>query len=215
MPESLDKQINDARLRLTNAKTDPDLQAKLAPRGYTPDALDAGLALHKTAEDAQNRVAKEVGERKAATDALAEAFEHARELYGPHRGFARVVFKDDRDARTALGLDGRVKRTTAGWLRQASQFYANALASDDYVAEFEGIGILRAELEEGQGRVAAVAAADEKQEREKGDAQNATPKRDAALEALDEYMDRFLGIARVALRDEPQLLEKLMITAPS
>ncbi len=215
MPDPIAKQLNDARVRLTNAQTDPDLQAKLAPRGYTPEALDAGLALHAAAQEAQNKAARERGEQKAATDALAEAHEAADQVYDDHFDYACVLFRDDRDARTALGLDGRRKRPTAGWLRQAGQFYANALAEPRYVAAFEGIGIPPATLEAGQALVEAVAKADEAQEREKGDAQDATPKRDAALEALDTYMDRFLGLARVALRGDPQLLEKLMIVAPS
>ncbi|WP_412060705.1 hypothetical protein [Rubrivirga sp. IMCC45206] len=215
MPESIDKQLNDTRVRLVNAKTDAALQEKLAPRGYTPEKLDEGLALYKTAADAQDTLQKEGGEQEAATDAFTEAHKTCRELYDPHVGYARVLFDGDREARKALGFSGRRKRSTAGWIRQAQQFYANALADPDYVAKFAGISIPQTELEDGQARAAAVAAADETQEREKGDAQRAKDKRDQALDALDDFMDPFLGIARVALADDPQLLEKLMIRAPS
>ena len=49
------------------------------------------------------------------------------------------------------------------------------------------------------------------QEREKGEAQEATKQRDAALKALDEWLVDFRVIARIALEDNPQLLEALNI----
>lgn len=126
-----------------------------------------------------------------------------------------VAFRGRPAKKRRAAPGGRRKRSTAGWIRQAQQFYANALADPAYIAAFNGIGISQAELEDEQARADAVATADEKQEREKGDAQRARDKRGQALDALDEFMDPFLGIARVALADDPQLLEKLMIRAPS
>ena len=85
----------------------------------------------------------------------------------------------------------------------------------DTVAASGTIGIAQTELEDAQARIAATGRADAIQEAEKGDAQRAKDTRDEALEALDDFMDPFVGIARVALAGDPQLLEKLMITAPS
>ena len=36
-----------------------------------------------------------------------------------------------------------------------------------------------------------------------------------AMEALEDWLEDYLGIARVALADEPQLLEALGIVVPS
>jgi hypothetical protein len=55
----------------------------------------------------------------------------------------------------------------------------------------------------------AVEASNLTQEKEKGEAQAATQTRDQALDALQEWLSDYLAIAKVALEDNPQLLEAL------
>ena len=51
------------------------------------------------------------------------------------------------------------------------------------------------------------------QEREKGETQSATQDRNATIEALDEWLDEFKEVARIALDETPQLLEALNLGA--
>jgi hypothetical protein len=45
------------------------------------------------------------------------------------------------------------------------------------------------------------------------EAQRATQARDAAIEALDDWLADFRAVARLALEDDPQLLEALQLGA--
>ena len=103
----------------------------------------------------------------------------------------------------------------SGWLSQARQFYLNALADSETLTKLGAYGITQAKLEAGQLLHGQVETANAAQEKEKGDAQQATKDRDAAMDSLDEWMSDFVAIARIALEEKPQFLEKLGIMEPS
>ena len=60
-----------------------------------------------------------------------------------------------------------------------------------------------------QALVAQVKSLGETQQREKGKAQTATKERDAAIDALDEWLSEFRTVAKIALEDNAQMLEAL------
>lgn len=106
-------------------------------------------------------------------------------------------------------MDGRRKRSLAGWLGQTQTFYNNLLNQPDLLGGMANFGYDPAKLESERGLVEHVARLNEQQEAEKGEAQAVTKQRDAALDALDEWLDDFKKIAEVALIASPQRLEKL------
>jgi len=70
-------------------------------------------------------------------------------------------------------------------------------------------------LQAAQSQVGQTFALNNVQEQEKGEAQEATQQRNAAIEALDEWLSDFKVVARIALEDTPQLLEALNLGAVS
>lgn len=213
--ETIDQQLAAAHLALSNARSDSELSEALALFGYDGTRLDAGMALYTAAAQAQQQQALEYGEQYAASDALRAAWEDAQANYGRYVKVARIALKDDRGAYATLGLNGTRKRTLAGWLTQARQFYANALTSETILTALGQFGITQEKLTAGQAQVDEVEALSAAQKKETGEAQQATQIRDAALEALDNWMDDFLAIARIALEENPQLLEKIGVLARS
>ena len=210
-----EERLDRARVALDNAQTDPALQDGLAAFGYDAARLQEGQGLLAAAQGAQEAHAAEYGDQYAATDELRAARETAETTYMRHVKVARVAFSEDRDARSALMLDGRRKRPLGAWLRQAHTFYQNALASEDLLAGLARFGITAEDLQAAQAQLDTLETADTRQEKEKGEAQRATQQRDEAVDALDAYMSDFRNIARVAFEEDPQQLEKLRISAPS
>jgi len=212
---TIDQQLAAAGLALTNARSDSDLSGPLAAFGYDAERLTAGWALYEAAAAAQQRFTQEYGEQYSASDAFGAAREAAQAVVSRFVKIARIALKDERGAVATLALEGPRKRTLAGWLAQARQFYANAQADAGVLAALGQFGVTPEQLAAGQAQVNAVEALAAAQKRETGEAQQATQARDGALEALDEWMDDFVAIARIALEENPQWLEKMGVLARS
>jgi len=212
---SIDQQLAAAQLALSNARSDADLSGPLAEFGYDGARLDAGWALYEAAATAQQRQTQEYGEQYSASDAFTAARETAQTDYGRYVKIARIALKGERGVNAKLALDGARKRSLAGWLAQANQFYTNALADTSVLAALAQFGITQEKLAAGQTQVAGVGSLAAAQKKETGEAQQATQVRDGALEALDEWMGDFLAIARIALEENSQWLEKMGILARS
>jgi hypothetical protein len=116
--------------------------------------------------------------------------------------------RGDRGAAQKLDLANRRKRTQAGWLIQAQQFYTNALGDSTIVQKLATYGIARNHFMDAQRMVAAIAATLVARQATTEAAQALTKDRDAALTALDHWMRDFRAIARVALADQPEWQEQ-------
>jgi hypothetical protein len=159
------------------------------------------------AADANNE--KEYGEQYAAYGILEKEFKEASQPYKVSLGVARIAFRGDREARKALVLGGKRKRTIAYWVRDTEVFYRNLLDSDAFKAGMAKFGrtekILKAEYKEVKDVIDALAV----HRKEMGEAQESTAIRDKVMEALDDWMMDFMGIARIALADQPDAFDKL------
>jgi hypothetical protein len=95
------------------------------------------------------------------------------------------------------------------WHEQARHFYIALLADTETQNQLARFRLTGDTLQATQAQVEQTFALNSAQEQEKGEAQNATQQRDAAIEALAEWLSDFKVVARIALADSPQLLESL------
>jgi hypothetical protein len=206
---SIEWKLARAQVAIDNALTEADLAAALATFGYDAARLRQGLALRETAQMLAERQSSEYGDLFTTQDAYVAARQQAHDTYMGFLKIARVAFEDDRGARQTLGLAERRHYDLAGWMRQAQQFYNGALINTNILSQLAAFGITPAALESGRQRVAAVIAANNIRRQRRGSALNATRQRDMAVAALESWMRDFLKVARVALKDRPQLLAQL------
>ncbi len=209
--ESISQFLGRARVTLDNASQTPEIQAALAVFGYDQTVLQTGLELLQTAENLQAVQQREYGEQYAASDALEQARQAANALYSVHRKLAKIALKQSTKQQQALGLNSTRKQSLAGWLGQATIFYTNALADAEVQAALQRFNITPENLAEGQQLVQQVADLNSVQEREKYQAQQATKDRDAALDALNDWLADFKAVALIALANRPQQLEALQL----
>ena len=199
--------ISEARKIIEVARDDPEIAPLLAGRGYNTAALAAGLALQQAAQHAfAARQVAMSAQQKAATTAE-QALAAAHTTYMDFRETVRSTF-DDPDARTALGLTGRVPKDLQKFLTTARSSYATA-QSEPYQATLATYGFPAGALTDALDELDALFTANKAQETIGKDAVQATLNRDAAIKALEQWLKKFKSIASIALRPEPTQAKKL------
>ena len=205
--------FTEAAMVLTNAREHPEIAAALDAFGYDAATLQAGQALLDTARDLYDAQIKEYGEQHAATQAFLDASGRADKAYAAHRRLAKIAFKGDAQRQTDLHLNDRKPRPFNSWYQQARHFYTALLADTEAQTQLARYKVTLEALQTALSDVEQAFTLKSSQEQEKGEAQEATQQRDAAIDALDEWLSDFKVVARIALEDTPQLLEALNLAA--
>jgi len=213
--KSLAERLLAAQVAIDNALSDNEVKILLAVFGYDDTRLNVGKTLLDTTNQLQQTQQKEYGDQFEATGALKEAWEKADKEYMRFVKVARIALKSEHALYQKLDLSGTRKKTLSGWLAQAKQFYLNALADTVVLEKMAAYGMTQAKLEAGKTQIEETETANASQEKEKGEAQQATLERDNAVDLLEDWLSDFIAIARIALEEKPQLLEKLGIVEPS
>lgn len=211
---AIESLLADSRTALTNAKTEP-IQGLLAPYGYTAERLDEGLALVDTLQSTYQTQQTEYAEQFAATDTLQETVAVARAQYVRHVQLARVAFEPNSLAYDALGLDGSRREDRAGWMAQARQFYTSLQGNTEWLTAMTTLTVDETTVTDALADLDAVEAARAAQQKEMGEAQQATNARDEAAATLRGFMRDFTRVAEIALSDHPQLREEIGLVEPS
>jgi len=206
---SIDTLLTEAQVAIDNALNNPTILGYLSDFGYTSARIQQGKKLYTIAADAQLAQTAEAGEQISATATVNEAWAAAKKSYIRWVKVSRVALKGNSGAATQLALSGKRKESLSGWLSQAKQFYNNALSDRGILKSLQGFGITEQKLKAGLAEIKAIETANLAQEKEKGEAQAATQKRDKALDELQDWVSDYLAIAKVALEEDPQLLEAL------
>lgn len=195
----------------TNAR-EADLLARLDSVGYGEPALAELDALIAETQAAQRTRETSLGNQIDATGSVEEDWEAFYDgTYMPHLGIARAVFRKNRRARSALGLDDARRRDKAGRYEQALQFYTNALDDADFTDALTARGVDATALQAGADGVRAIQAADFKQDDHRGLAQQSTRDRQKLERDLADWLSEFRDVVRAALKDRPEWLERLGI----
>jgi hypothetical protein len=200
-------QLNAAQLAINNSRADEEILALVSGFGYSSARLAEGCELYERAQAAVQAQRLAAGAQKDATQVQSEAKAAATDAYQALAKVARAACNPSQ--LTSLGLSGKMPSDTAGFLAAAYTLFDNAAR----LGALAGFGYTAEKLTAERGRITAYDEANKQQEAAKGAAQQSTREQEAALKELNEWMAQYLKIAKVALREKPQLLEKLGIAA--
>lgn len=213
MSPSIDEKLTQADVAISNA-ADPAIAPLLEPYNLGAAGLAEGQSCLDAAWQARSRRQELRGVQQGCTRQVNEAQRAAREKYVALATVARTIFKDRPEVLVKLGIQGSTPSSLAGLLQAGATLLDN-LADPAIAAELAEYGHPPARIAELAAAFEALRQANFAQEAAKGAVQQATREFQAAMDALDDWMSRFRTIARDALRDYPEYLEKLGILARS
>ncbi len=213
--ESIDSKLMDSHLKIINCRDDKKIAPAMGLYGFLPETYTFGFTKYQTAFDLHLQRKVEIGEQMAATEAFLKALDDTDEEYMKHLKVARVACRYNVEIIRQTELLDERKDSFTGWSDQAVSFYINFMKNGEAMAQMGKFLITPEALQATLAKVENCIQLKATQALETGDAQEATKLRDDALDELLRWVADLVAIARVALADSPQLLEKLNIVAPS
>lgn len=205
-------EIAGARLAIENAMKHKLIQKRLAACSYDRKKMLEGKVLSEETQMLQSLQEDKYVQQYRQIDAFREQMAEIDELHRKHRLFARLALGDRRSAMKQLKMSGKQKTDIMGQLENLKIFY---LLIGLYTEQMDNFKIAPEELEQTQAMVDAAHSLYQDRIHCKGDAQHATQQRDKKRRELRLWMTQFKKAARLALNDEPQLMEVLGVQVRS
>lgn len=206
---SISEQLNFANVALNNSINDPEILNLVSNFGYTKEKLEEGLNLYKAAVDIVNTRTRLAGAQYQATEELKVKEKLAREAYQNLAKVARAVFKQDQARLAQLGIVGEMPKKIAEFIARGYTVFDNALSIDEIKTALSHFGYDEAKLTEERQKIVDFDLANQRQEAAKGEVQQASKNQEKALKEMNEWVAQYIKIARVALKDKKQLMEKI------
>ena len=207
--------LNDAetlelyRVALENAQTQPKIAETLAELGYDSATISQGKSIL-----AQTRLAFE--HNRSEDDETSEAYAvfskkrtELESIYVLHRKKAKIIFRKDPLIADKLAISGTMPRTQIAKMEVAKKFYNIATTDTVIQSKLARLKITLSELSAAKTLITQVETARSEYLREKGESQNATKAKDIAFAKIDDWMSEFFAVAKIGLKDKPQLMEAL------
>lgn len=207
------QRLTAAGVAIHNALVDGQIGKLLATFGYDTAKLEEGQRLLDAAQGAVQAQVATAGGWQTATSQLAAEEQEARAAFHALAQVARAAYGGRSPMLVTLGLNQPAPLRQGHFLTMATALFDNALSDTEIAATLAGFGYTTLRLLDEKAKIGAMDAALQAREAAKGSAQQATMDQIAALGALDSWMSAFKRVAKVALRGQEQLLEKLGILA--
>ncbi len=205
------KFLERSRVALTNAESNTKIQPALANYGMDTTKIAEGWKVYNTAKSTWELNKKEDTESKLASNSYKAAYSKLQSIFKKHRVQSLIFFKKHPDILISLGIKGKFPTKYNNFFDKVKQFYSAIKNNANIQEEVNKIKITEEIVTESLSKLESLLAERANYDKELGESQDVTKSKNAALLELQEWIEDFDIIAKVALYDTPQLLEVLGI----
>ncbi|MEM8966548.1 MAG: hypothetical protein AAGE93_09025 [Bacteroidota bacterium] len=209
--QSINNQLKGSQAMIRNAKSSSIIQQKLTEWGYSPQKINEAEALLNNTQLAQQTKKQDYLAKRDVDRQWRSDWAAFQQQYAEHRAVAKAIFRKDPATLERLRLSQALPKRINDILDQAEDFYQE-LGEGKEMAK---LGVKADELNQAKAMVSTLVQLRERRLQCKGAAESSTQKRNQALADLRTWQQEFSRVAKMALKDDPQLLEALGIMVPN
>lgn len=203
------------RISLVNVQEQPALKTTMTTFGYNAKEISQGQILYDIASSAFNLQSKEEDETTAAKGAYDEAQDMLDDKYRTDRKKAKIVFKNDDVVLKQLGLKGSIPNGFVDWVETMESLYNGIVADKNVQTKLARLKLTLKDAQTALVEIKKMKDARAEYYKEVGESEDATKQKDKAFSDLDEWMRELYSVAKIAMEDQPQLLEALGVFVKS
>ncbi len=209
--QSESKFLERARVALTNAKSHQKINPLLAEYSMDEARIDLGWEKYNKAKESWEYNQQENAEAKIASNSYKKEYEDIETIFKIHREKTLTYFKKQFELLIRLGLEGPFPTGYREFFDKSKRFYQTIKDNSEIQEKLSLIKVSSDVVHDCLLKHASLLAKRADYEKESGESQEATQSKNAAMLELKDWMEDFDNIAKVALYEEPQLLEALGI----
>lgn len=214
-PSTESKKLEQARIALTNAEANQEIKSTLADYGMNSEKIAQGKLVYENTLSLFEQNEKETAESRIASNDYKIVFQEVESLFKRHRDHTILFFKKQPQVLIALGVGGRFPYTYTDFFNKVKQFYGGIKSDPAIQEQMSKIKITPDVVEHCLDKYNLLLEKRAIFDKEMGEAQAVTKTKGAAFAQLEDWMDDFEAIARIAFYDSPQMLEVIGFHVPS
>lgn len=219
---SMQKRFAAAQSLLAAVQADSTIAARLRRVGFGEDRIEEGIAILAGVEQAMSEAEAAIAAQQAATVSLLRARRQLENNLRDVTQLAKVQLGDGHPWLALAGVPPRQPRGGGGRkvtqsleaVLERSRTFFSAVQSADTATQpiLQKMGLGTVAIKMAEGFITSVERAAAAQQAQMARAEQRIAVRAAAFETLDDWMRECVAVARVALRDKPDLLASLGVT---
>ena len=200
----LSELIEAAHLAINNTQNNAAVQQHMEAYGMRAAELQSGKNLLRTLEQKHAQQTQLQDERWSLSQQIDASLQAVGSTFKVHARLAQAAFRNDPSLIHSLRIE---QLDTRRWecVRQAAHFYQAFHARK---LSLTGIGVSAKEMQQAQQAVRELQRMKEARADKKGLAEQGTVERQQAQDQLRRWLVNFRAIARIAFRQQPQMLER-------
>ncbi|AWL77562.1 hypothetical protein [Capnocytophaga canimorsus] len=202
-----EEMLQNAKVLFETLENNSKIAEKLDDYGYSQSEIAKGKALYEKAQAQYGSNKKETEEERVAYLNFKQKMDETSKSYREHRNKAKLIFKNNEEAKVRLALKGSPSKSIVALLEEMTLFYKNLAEQETLRTPLKRVKITQQIITEKQSEISQTKDLYAIYSQEKNESEQATKDKNKAFEALDKWTRELYSYAKYALADEPQFLQ--------